>query len=104
VSQGRLYHWREKNAEIDLVFDHPDQPLAFEIAMSGTHHRRGIAEFVARFPRFHGRCYLVAPDLDARQPQDSRGGAIGTLPLDLLLLAIGAQMEHDLATRLVGAN
>jgi uncharacterized protein len=103
-SQGRLYHWREKNAEIDLVFDHPDQPLAFEIAMSGTHHRRGIAEFVARFPRFHGRCYLVAPDLDARQPQDSRGRAIGTLPLDLLLLAIGAQMEHDLATRLVGAN
>jgi predicted AAA+ superfamily ATPase len=103
-SQGRLYHWREKNAEIDLVFDHPDQPLAFEIAMSGSHHRKGIAEFVARFPRFHGRCYLVAPNVEARRPQDSWGDEIGTLPLDLLLLATGAQMEHDLATRIKGVK
>jgi predicted AAA+ superfamily ATPase len=97
-SQIRLYHWREKNAEIDLVFDHPEQPLAFEIGMSGAHHRKGIAEFVARFPRFQKRCYLVAPDLEARRPQDSWDD-IGSLPLDLLLLAAGAQMEQALAKR-----
>ena len=101
---GRLYHWREKNAEIDLVFDHPDQPLAFEIAMSGRHHRKGIAEFVARFPRFRGRCYLVAPDQEARRPQDSWGDEIGSLPLDLLLLAAGVQMERELVNRLVGGT
>ena len=71
--------------------------------MSGRHHRKGIAEFVARFPRFREKCYLIAPDLEARRPQDS-WDEIGTLPLDLLLLATGAQMEHDLASRLVGAN
>ena len=103
-TQGRLYHWREKNAEIDLVFDHPDQPLAFEIAMSGRHHRKGIAEFVARFPRFRGRCYLVAPDQEARRPQDSWGDEIGSLSLDLLLLAAGVQMERELVNRLVGGT
>ena len=97
-SQIRLYHWREKNAEIDLVFDHPEQPLAFEIGMSGAHHRKGIAQFIARFPRFQNRCYVVAPELEARRPQDS-WDHIGTLPLDLLLVASGAQMERDLAKR-----
>ena len=98
-SQTRLYHWRDKKDEIDLVYDHPNEPLAFEIASSEGHHHRGIHAFTNRFPRFDGRCYLVAPDIAARQP-DNEWQRIGTIPLDLFLLAVSAQAEHELRKRL----
>jgi predicted AAA+ superfamily ATPase len=93
----RLYHWRDGDDEIDLVYDHPSHPVAFEIASSATHGRRGIEAFMQRFPRFAGRCYLVAPDIPALPPTQS---SVGTLPLDLLLLALGAQTERELSQRL----
>jgi predicted AAA+ superfamily ATPase len=98
-SQVRLYHWRDRNDEIDLVYDHPEFPLAFEIASSSTHHRTGMQQFMARFPRFRGRCYLVAPHIAAYVPKPN-SDETGTLPLDLLLLAIGVQTEKELAQRL----
>jgi predicted AAA+ superfamily ATPase len=97
--QVRLYYWRDKDDEIDLVYDHPDAPLAFEIASSASHGRAGIRAFVERFPRFKNRCYLVAPSVTPRPAGQSADG-IGLLPLDLLLLAISSQTERELATRL----
>ena len=99
-TQVRLYHWREGRHEVDLVYDHPEQPLAFEIASSVRHSTAGLQRFVERFPRFRGRCHLVSPDAPAAPP-DRRTG-IGLLPLDLLLLAASRQADRALALRLAG--
>ena len=98
-SQVRLYYWRDKNDEVDLIYDHPEKPLVFEIASSAGHHRKGLRALLARHKRFDGRCYLVYPDAVAVRPAES-SDRIGTLPLDLLLLAVGAQAERDLGRRL----
>jgi len=99
VGQVRVYHWREKQEEIDLIYDHPEAPIAFEVASAGKHHRRGIHAFEERFPQFRGRCYLVAPEVPATRPDENFDG-VGTIPTDLLLLAVGSQMSHELAARL----
>jgi hypothetical protein len=98
-AQVRLYHWRDGNDEVDLVYDHPEHPLAFEIGLSASHGRRGLRLFAERFPRFRGGCYLVTPEIPARSPVDSPDG-IGTLPTDLLLLAAGQQAARELQRRL----
>jgi predicted AAA+ superfamily ATPase len=99
LSQTRLYHWREKNDEIDLIYDQADAALAFEIGSSATHHRRGIQTFMQRFPRYRGRCYIVAPNAPL-QLADTAADQIGSVPLDLLLLMISARAEQELAGRL----
>jgi predicted AAA+ superfamily ATPase len=98
-SQTRLYYWRDKNDEIDLIYDHPDHPVAFEVARSSSHHRRGIAAFTARYPRFEGRCYLISENGNLSRPHDN-WDHIGTIPLDLFLLIVGSQAEKELAARL----
>jgi uncharacterized protein len=100
-AQVRLYHWRSRNDEVDLVFDHPQSPLAFEIGSSAGHTRAGLRRFVQRYPRFHGGAYLVAPKLRMVSATNSSDG-IGTIPLDLLLLAVSAQAESELRFRLGG--
>jgi len=95
----RLHHWREGKHEVDLVFDHPDRPLAFEIGSSPDHSRAGVQAFMGRHPRFVGRCYLVAPQVPVAHPEATASG-VGTLPLDLFLLAVGAQAEQALARNL----
>lgn len=97
--QVRLYYWRDMNDEIDLVYDHPDEPLAFEIASSSGHGRAGMRAFMERFPRFKNRCYLVAPGVAPRALGEGSDG-IGVLPLDVLLLALSGQAERELAIRL----
>lgn len=93
----RLHHWRDGNHEVDLVFDHPDQPLAFEIGSSANHSRAGLREFMSRHPRFRGRCYLVTPKSVVSHPESDD---VGTLPLDLFLLVVGAQADQALARNL----
>lgn len=93
----RLYYWRDGTQEVDLIYDHPAQPVAFEVASSGTHGRGGLIAFMDRFPRFVGRCFLIAPGLSPVAPGPD---GVGTMPLDLLLLAIGAQTEKELAAKL----
>jgi len=95
----RLHHWRDGKHEVDLVFDHLDRPLAFEIGSSPDHSRAGFRAFMERHPRFEGRCYLVAPQVTVGHPGSTAAG-VGTLPLDLFLLAVGAQAEHTLARNL----
>ena len=98
--QVRLYHWREGNHEVDLIYDHPEQPLAFEIVSSLRHPIMGLQRFMERFPRFRGRCYLVSPDPFGMPPGDA-GGGVGLLPLDLLLLTASRQAEAALEQRLI---
>ena len=100
-SQVRLYHWRHNNDEVDAIYDHPQQPLAFEIASSASHHKRGMREFLSRYPRFKGRGYLVAPGLPARRAKDTQDG-VGTVGLDTFLIAVGAQAERELEGRIGG--
>jgi predicted AAA+ superfamily ATPase len=95
----RLFHWRDGGSEVDLVLDHPTHPLAFEVGSSPDHSRNGLRALMARYPRFEGRCYLVTPRGRAVLPTSSPTG-IGTLPLDLLLIAAGRQAEAALAARL----
>ena len=98
--QVRLYHWREGNHEVDLIYDHPEQPAAFEIASSVRHPVTGLLRFMERFPRFEGRCYLVSPEPIGMLPGDV-ANRIGLLPLDLLLLAASRQAETALGQRLI---
>lgn len=95
----RLYHWRDGKHEVDLIFDHPEQPLALEIGLSPDHPRSGITALHEQHPRFRGRCYVVAPQASVTQPEATASG-IGTLPLDLFLQVVGAQAEAALAASL----
>ena len=99
-TQVRLYHWREGNHEVDLIYDHPEQPVAFEIASSVYHPVTGLQRFMERFPRFEGQCYLVSPEPIGIRPGDV-ANRIGLLPLDLLLLAASRQAETALGQRLI---
>jgi len=93
----RLYHWRQgQRDEVDLIYDHPEQPLAFEIAASSRHSNRGLKSLIDRHPKFKGRAYLVAPDI----PAINAGDGVGALPLDLLLLCISAQAGQALHQRI----
>ncbi len=58
----RLHYWRDRTVEVNLVFDHPTEPMAFEVAASTRHSIAGLRALAERFPRFAGRCYLVAPE------------------------------------------
>lgn len=52
-----------------------------------------------RHPRFEGCCYLIAPQVTVGHPESTAAG-VGTLPLDLFLLAVGAQADQALARNL----
>ncbi len=96
----RLHHWRRGNTqEVDLVYDEPGQPLAFEIASSAGHSRKGLMALVNAHPEFWGHCYLVAPQAPVIHADTTETG-IGMLPLDIFLLAVSAQSHRAMATRL----
>ena len=95
----RLHHWRDGNNEVDLIYDDPRQPLAFEIASSPSHSLRGLEALIERHYRFHGNSYLIAPQAAVIHPEDDRRG-IGMLPLDTFLLAVGAQAHQAMLARL----
>lgn len=96
----RLYHWRNKNNEIDLVYDHPDAPVAFEVTVAKSHTERGFRSFQERFPRFKGKCYLISMQTESRKPQ---GDLPGTISLDDFLIVVGLQ-EHKALQDRIGGN
>jgi hypothetical protein len=98
----RLFHWRQSQNEVDLVYDHPVSPLAIEVATSSSHSRGGFAEFVRAHPRFANRCWLASADAPGIAPGPENQG-VGTVPVDLLLMAIGSQMSSALNKRLGAA-
>ena len=91
----RLFHWRDKEDEVDLVYDHPDRPMAFEIAMNPDHHRRGLWSFAERYQRYAKNCFLVSPTCSPLMP-DQTIEQVGRIPLDMFLLAASAQAEREL--------
>jgi predicted AAA+ superfamily ATPase len=96
--QVRLYYWRQKDdLEVDLVYDHPDDPLAFEVTASASHHYKGLMAFQQKFARFRGRCYLVSESTDLVQATDDRPGR---LPLDVFLVLVGCQEQRALENRI----
>lgn len=98
-SQVRLFHWRDGNNEVDLIYNHPEYPLAFEIASSADHSRGGLLKLMERDKRLRGRCYIVSQDGSALHPKNTSSG-VGVLPVDLFLLAVGRQAEAALRFRL----
>ncbi|WP_419918842.1 ATP-binding protein [Candidatus Poriferisocius sp.] len=95
----RLHHWRDGNHEVDLIYDDPRAPLAFEIASSPNHSRRGLSALIGRYPSFRGNSYLVAPQSAVFHAREAESG-IGSLPLDTFLLATGTQAHQAMLTRL----
>lgn len=96
-TQARLFHWRAGGHEVDLVYDHPDTPLAFEIGSSPDHSRQGLQAFVEKFPRFAGRTYLVAPNAP---PVRATASTHGSIPLALFLWVVSAQADGAARERL----
>ena len=95
----RLHRWRDGNHEVDLIYDDPRQPLAFEIASSPSHSRRGLEALIERHDHLRGHSYLIAPQAAVIHPRDDSRG-IGMLPLDTFLLAVGAQAHQAMLARL----
>lgn len=98
-AQVRLYHWRDQRDEVDLVYDDPNGPVAFEIGRSIQHARRGLQAFSQRHPRFANGLWLVAPNSPGRAP-GANGDPVGTISLELFLAAVGRQAGATLARRL----
>lgn len=97
----RLFHWRKTPHEVDLVYDDPNGPVAFEITSSPRHQTAGPREFQRIHQQFRNRCFLVFPDAVPQHPADNPHG-IGRLPIDLFLIAVGKQAEAALRQRLTG--
>jgi len=95
----RLYHWRDRKHEVDLVLDDPRRPLAFEIDSSPSHSRAGLLALVAAYPRFAGGAYLVAPGAPT-VPAERGPAGVGSVPLDAFLLAVGGQAAQAPANTL----
>ena len=89
----RLHHWRDGNSEVDVIYDDPRQPLAFEIASSPDHHRRGLADLLLRHGNLRGHSYMVAPSAPVLPAHADESG-VGSLPLDLFLHVVGKQAER----------
>lgn len=97
----RLYYWRHKSGcEVDFVYDHPDDPVAFELTKSDNHHWKGIKAFQDKFSKFRGSCYLVSQNDVLSQPTLDEPGRI---PLDLFLTIIGRQEQCALENRIMKA-
>ena len=95
LTSGRCYHWRDGTDEVDLIYDEPEDPHAFEVASSPGHSRSGLIKFVQRYPRYRGRAWLVAVDAPFLRAADSAEG-IGQLSLDQFLVACGAAFHTRL--------
>jgi predicted AAA+ superfamily ATPase len=95
----RVYYWRRGREEVDLIYDHPTHPMAFEVASSESHRLDSIQSLRSEHPRLRDNCWLVWPGAPALQPQAARTG-IGTLSLDLLLLCIASQASSAMQQRL----
>ncbi|MCB1007623.1 MAG: ATP-binding protein [Acidobacteria bacterium] len=96
----RVFHWRQGNrAEVDLVFAHPSHPVAIEVGRSPHHTKRGLHRFLEQHPEFAGNGYVVAP---GASPVAARRdpAAPGVLPLELVLVAVSAHLELEIARSL----
>jgi len=97
----RLFHWREKDSEVDLIYDDHENPMAFEVATNADHHRRGLWAFADKYTKFKSNCFLISPNCTPIMPGESMDD-VGRIPMDLFLLAASAQAERELFKNLHG--
>jgi predicted AAA+ superfamily ATPase len=96
----RVYHWRRRGDEVDLIYDDTSGPIAFEISSAATHKLTGLRALHRRYPQFVGRSFLVSPDIRAPIMPDVDPSGIGRLSLDQFLIAVGRYTDHALARKL----
>jgi predicted AAA+ superfamily ATPase len=94
----RLFHWREGRHEVALLLDQPEAPIAFEIGTSADHPRTSLVALMDRHPSLRGRCHLVAPRATTVAP-DAHPSGVGTIPLDVFLVAASRQAEAALKNK-----
>src|SRR5262249_38782176 len=99
-SQVRLFHWRDKEDEVDLIYDHPDQPMAIEITKSKGHTKRGLFTLAARYEKFAGNCFIVSPRSPVKINPEDLFDSVGAIPFNMFLLAVSAHAENELERRL----
>ncbi len=99
-SETRLYFWRDaEGTEVDLIYDHPLKPLAFEIGRSAKHSLKGLHALAQKHPKFRHRCYFVSPTSRFLSPSASPNG-VGSIPFDQFLMAVGAQTRQEIVQSL----
>lgn len=96
----RVYHWRNKGDEVDLIYDDTSGPIAFEISSSAKHSLNGIRALHRKYPQFKGRSFLVSPEIRAPVMPDDDPDGIGRITLDQFLIAVGRFTDHSLGLRL----
>lgn len=95
----RLFHWKQGRHEVDLIYDHPSEPMAFEVTASAKHKLEGLRALAERYPAFRGQCYLVSTNRMFLLPSESPDG-IGRVPFDQFLLSASALAGAELDRRL----
>ncbi len=84
----RLHYWRDGSREVDFIVNDPRGPVAIEVASSPDHRRDHLRFLMSKRPQFDGSCYLATAGNQLQNPHVGYDG-IRTIPLDMLLLAIG---------------
>lgn len=101
LQQGsRVYHWRDRDEEVDLVYDDAGGPIAIEVSSGASHHRSGLISLQRRFKEFRGRSYIVSALTHTATTPDSDPDGIGTLPLSAFLLGVSHQTHRSMRVRL----
>ncbi len=101
LQQGsRVFHWRDRDEEVDLVYEDAGGPIAIEVSSGSSHHRSGLIALQRRFKEFRGRSYIVSASIQTATPPDSDPDGIGTLPLAAFLLGVSHQTHRAMRIRL----
>jgi uncharacterized protein len=100
-SGARLYTWRDRQREVDLIYELSGQPLAFEITSSSRHSLDGLRAARDRFPALNGRCFLISNASTVYSSPAADPDGIGRIPLTAFLLAVGTQLMSSLKQRFV---
>ncbi len=98
---ARLFHWRERQQEVDFVYDNPSDRLAFEVASGPRHSLKNLNAFRERYPAFSDRCFLVSPQAGAIEMPGENKNGIGRIPLDAFLIAVSGCIGQALENRLI---
>jgi predicted AAA+ superfamily ATPase len=57
---GRLYYWRERNYEVDFVYEFGKQLHAIEVKYGKNRSTKGLEKFLEKFP--HATTHIITPD------------------------------------------
>ncbi len=97
----RVYHWRKADHyEVDCIYDHPTEPVAFEIKSSPHDRHKGLSALQQEYPKFEGRCFIVAPGHPAQHP-DVTSNKMGRISTEVLLLIISAHIRQAITDRFI---